>query len=76
LLIRIGIDDVVICFSEELLAHWLDEANVLGAADGQAVERVVGDHGGHGGKRPAELTQDERGLILRATLNSHVHKSS
>ena len=52
---------------------------MLGAPDGQAVERVVVDHGGHVGEGFAELPQDER--LPRCgrggrPLDPHVHETA
>ena len=52
---------------------------MLGAPDGQAVERVVVDHGGHGGEGLAELAQDERLLLprrRRSPLDPHMHEAA
>ena len=56
--------------SQQLLADWLEQAHVFGAPDGQPVQRVVLNHGGHGRERLAELAQDE--LLLRLLLRRHV----
>ena len=46
---------------------------MLGAPDGQPVERVVVYHRGHRGEGFAELAQDER---LPRPLNPHVHETA
>lgn len=61
--------------SEELFDDWKTQAHVLGAPDGQPVQRVVPDHVRDGRERAAELAEDEA-PGLAALLDPHVHESS
>lgn len=48
---------------------------MLGAPDGQSVQRVVPDHVRDGRERAAELAEDEA-PGLAALLDPHVHEAS